>query len=333
MRGCYHFDMRGSSAVIAVALLLSMAPVAVRQSDQESLANRFYPKWLADESAEDFKAGGPIPYRDFAFADADLDGTGRASYIVAAFSNGVFGAVSVLAKRGTSVVEVAAPRFPLMLGFMPEIRLRDLDHDGRPEVIVGFSSAQGNRAEWVLKWDGRTLSSIADELDEHGDASTNIVNGWYVDLDGDGVLEIVNSDVDDDRSDPSYIPTYDVYSLVKGKYTLTRTLSFVHTFAPSKDGTQGPSTEIRTFAVPDPSIPCEMTILNGDEDGSHEVTSVTIFVNGKLTADTRSFRANRHVVNVRLKNLVARNEIRAVVRGPRQTSVSIFIGPVRAPTP
>lgn len=327
MRGCYHLAVHARSVAVAVALLLSAVSIGGRQFNQDDLVKQFYPTWLADDSSADFKAGGPPPHRDVAFANADLDGTGLASYIVAAFSNGVAGAVSVLAKRGNAAVAVAAPRYPLMVGFSPTITLRDLDGDGRPEIIVSFLSAGGNRAEWVFKWNGISLTSIADEVDEHGDASAVIVDGMYIDLNGDGVLEIITPE-DFDAHDTSGPLDYDVYSLVGGKYRLTRTLSFIGTFARPDSSDADTESVTKHFAVRNPATAYDMTIVNGDDDGSHRVTSADIFVNGVRVAPALSRGDGRRIVSVRLKTLAATNTIRAVLRGPRQTWLLIAISPV-----
>src|SRR5262249_3077124 len=127
---------------------------------EDNLVRQFFPQWLITEANADFAQGGPPPFQAFAYADADLDGTGARDFIVAAYSNGFSGAVVVLRKQATSAVQVAAPSFPLMGGIYPNVTMLDVDNDGRPEAIVSFSSARGSGADWILKWNGTTLQSI-----------------------------------------------------------------------------------------------------------------------------------------------------------------------------
>jgi hypothetical protein len=270
-----------------------------------------------------------------AYADADLDGSGRASYIVAAFSNGFSGAVAVLARQGTSAFQVAAPRFPLMMGIQPHVRLLDVDRDGRPEVIVSFSSAKGLNAEWVLRWKGGTLEPMGPgDADADGDATTLLHDALFIDLDGDGTLEIVNTP---DESPDNDAVEYEVYALAGGRYTETQTLVFFDTFArPAKsamattgrDDPNGQPDVITTdFVVADPTRKYEMRIVNGDDAGGHRVTSGDIRVNGVRVAVSEVFGGKRRVVIVPIA-VAASNTIRATLRGPRGAWLTVAINPV-----
>src|SRR5215510_12147285 len=121
-----------------VALLLAgtWAAVGFGQTGgpEDNLVRQFFPQWLITEANADFAQGGPPPFQAFAYADADLDGTGARDFIVAAYSNGFSGAVVVLRKQATSAVQVAAPSFPLMGGIYPNVTMLDVDNDGRPEA-------------------------------------------------------------------------------------------------------------------------------------------------------------------------------------------------------
>lgn len=315
------------------------ATVSSQQPNQDTLVAQFYPRWLSEESADDFNAGGPAPFRDVAYAEADLDGSGRASYIVAAFTNGFSAAVSVLAKQGTSAVEVATPSFPMMLGIHPYVKLHDVDHDGRPEVVVSFSSATGANADWVLRWQDGTLKSIGPmETDEDGDAGTLLMDALFIDLDGDGILEIVNAP-DESQDDAT---EYEVFALVGGQYAAapSRRLAFFDTFArPPKPATETkgredqnsqPEVIDRTFVVPDTTVSYELTVVNGDASGAHRVTSADLIVNGTVVAGPGVLGGHRRIVTVRFTP-GATNTIRAVLRGPRDTWLTIAVGPVKQP--
>ena len=61
------------------------------------------------------------------------------------------------------------------------------------EFIISLMSGP-HTATWILKWDGITLSSIGpvDETDEFGPVNL-LYNASLIDIDGDGLLEAVNS--------------------------------------------------------------------------------------------------------------------------------------------
>lgn len=249
----------------------------------------------------------------------------------------VSGAVAVLVKQGASAVELAAPRFPMMRGITPQVRVLDLDADRRPEVIVSFSSAQGASADWVLRWDGTTLKPMGpDYVDEEGYADTLLGEALFIDLDGDGVLEIVNSPDDPDPDAPAGTE-YEVYALANGKYSQSKTLTFFDTFArPPKppmetkgkeDQLSQPEVVTRDFVVADATVHYVMTIVNGDDTGDHRVTSAEITLNGIAVAGPETLGGSRRIVAIPVTAALS-NTIRAVLRGPRDTWLTIAISPV-----
>jgi len=323
-------------AIVGLAAVLCGVRMAGAQApNDEAIVKSFFPQWLTDESTKDYNAGGPPPFEASASATGDLDGSGRA-FIVAAYTNGASAAVKVLQRQGASAVELAAPEFPLMLGIEPSVELLDLDHDRRPEVIVSFSSFQGAHADWVLRWDGTTLKLIGpQEVDEYGDAGTLLQDALFIDLDGDGVLEIVNTPEDVDPAAGPQPLVHDVYSLVNGKYVPSTGLLFFDTFArppkPATDvkGSQAqdaePNVVTRTFLMDAPGA-YEMIIVNGDDDGTHKVTSAEIELNGVLVASPQTLGGNRRVTTVPV-TVEESNTVRALLRGPRQTWLTIAIRP------
>ncbi len=348
--------------IVGIGLMLFCATgthsVHGQQPSEDAIVRQYFPQWLINESIEDFNKGGPRPFQAFAYADADLNGTGRSDFIVAAYSNGFSVAVVVLAKRGNSAIEVASPSFPLMGGIEPSVRPLDVDHDGRQEVVVSFSSARGLDADWVLKWDRTTLYAIGPvEVDADGNEDTVLSEAAFIDLDGDGTLDIVASPEFDPMKESS-VDTFRVFTLFNGRYVPSRTLNFFETFArpaategkrEAKDddsdseaqrtreadeqkGLEGdehserPENTVRTFGVADATVPYMMTIINGDETGTHQIRSAEIELNGIVVAELNVFAQHERTVTIPV-TVAASNTLRVELRGRRGSRLTIGIGP------
>lgn len=189
---------------------LSAEPLA--QTD-EQIVQQFFPQRLIDESGDDFAKGGPPPFQTFDFAAADLNGTGNADFIVAVYSNGFSGVIRVLQKQNDAFQLVDEPDIPSMGGDFPEVRLLDLNNDERPEVIASFASARGPTEDWVFKWDGTELSLFGPtEIDALGITHTLLSDASFIDLNGDGVVEIINPKTD----------TFDIFTLEGDHYAFSR---------------------------------------------------------------------------------------------------------------
>jgi len=289
---------------------------------EDSVVNQFFPEWLITESNSDFARGGPEPFQAFAYADADLNGTGTADFIVAAYSNGFSGAVLVLERQGTSAVQVAAPSFPLMGGIYPNVTMLDVDNDGRPEAIVSFSSARGAGADWVLKWNGKTLQSIGPTtLVAGANLATSLSESLFIDLNGDRTLEIISAPRSGSRSDGQ---TLTVFNLDNGVYHDSNA-SF-NIFATFLRDTMSPTPAVRNFSVANPNREFVMTIVNGDGRSHGAVSNAIVKLNGVIVAGPSVF--NQQVQTIRIPVTVATSNTLSVQLGSAPGSLlAIGIGP------
>lgn len=282
-------------------------------SSDEDLVKQFFPQRLIDESAEDFANGGPAPFQAMAFAAADLNHTGTNEFIVAAYTNGFSAAILVLKRQGSSALVVAEPNLRLLAGITPTVRLIDLDKDQRPEVLVSFTSARGPSADWLFRWTGSALSLIGPSAtDANGDVTTRLSNADFVDLNGDGVLEIINP--------PQFgIPgTFEVFNLTGD---LLKSLEFFRTFIRK---TGAPSEEVQTFPLSDTHLSYHLKILNGDSAGNQRSSSATVQINGTTVVGPERFNQKVSEIDVPVV-LTATNTIGVRLAGAPESRVVITV--------
>ena len=303
---------------LRLALLFGVALSAMAQPISDAaLVEQFFPQSLVEESAADFARGGPEPSRFSDFVAADLNATGVPEFLVAAYTNGFGAVVRVLKKQGGSAALVAEPRLNLG-GIFPTVSLIDLDNDGRPEVVVKFSGATGGMIDWIFKWNGSELDLMVPETIYVGSAA-------FVDLDGDGILEIVNPPgaAGAVREGPF---EYTALKLIDGTYRLSPTVFyFFNTFAPE---TGASASVTREFSVPSPGVPYKVTIANGYPRDGQRVSSARITVNGVLV--TAPSRINQKVAAITIPLNVAikkTNTVSVELTGSPGSFLSIGIGP------
>ena len=255
----------------------------------------------------------------FDFIAADLDSTGTADFLVAAYTNGFSGIVRVLRKQNGSATIAAEPVLPLMGGIYPSVSLVDLDNDLRPEVVVNLTSATGSSADWIFKWTGSGLNLFGpSQVQSDGNISTLLGDAALVDLDGDGVPEILNPPERTFDSDPTI-----VYHLSGGSYLLNSTrVYFLQTYI-RRTGT--PVTDTDTFTVPDTTVSYVMIITNGDSSGSNRASSVTVTLNGNSVGGTNQF--NQQVLTLRIPITITSldNVLSVRFAGVPQSQISIAI--------
>jgi hypothetical protein len=115
------------------------------------------------------------------------DADARPLIVVAAYTNSQSGAVRVLA-RGAAGFTVAdeASGAPIA-GSSCRAEGIDVDRDGTPEAVVRFGTRTGT-SDWIYGWRDGELADLT-PLTPEG-VPIAVVNSEFVDLDGDGVLEL-----------------------------------------------------------------------------------------------------------------------------------------------
>jgi hypothetical protein len=286
--------------LIFIAFCIFLIPYSFSHNESslivtdQDIAGQFFPQRLVDESNEIFNQGGPRPSRNMDFVVADLNGVGASDFIIVAYTNGFSGAIRVLRKQSSTAFLVAEPDLPTLGGIIPKVELVDIDNNRRPEVIVSFSSARGSAADWVFKWNGTALVLIGPTSGENENrhVSTLLSEAAFIDLDGDGILEIVNSPQlgpvanDETELNPDQINKFEVFKFDGNIYGIWKSLNFIHTFIRSNGG---PVEGIRQFSVSRSNISYMLKILNGDAGGNNRVSSALVRLNGRTVVDPERF--------------------------------------------
>ena len=318
-------------SVLAVVLLtvvqgdsLCGSVCAASAQTNEEVVEQFFPGFLIEDSAREFANGGLAPFRASDFVVADLDGTGT-EFIVAAYTNDFSAAIRVLRRQGTTTLLVDEPALRLLGGTFPFVKLIDLDNDGRPEVVTSFSSARGHLADWVFKWNGATLDLIGPStVDEHGDVSTLLSEAGFRDLDGDGILEIINSPqqapLAADEPELELGPI-DIFRFDGDRYIFDRSLNFFGTFVRSEGK---PIVTTQNFTVPRTDISYLVTIINGDGKGKNRVSSAIIRLNGDVVVG--SSRLNQRIAEITEKvRLLNSNTLTVELRSAPGSQLSVLV--------
>ena len=282
-------------AVAAAALLLPAGfprPAASQPPTPEQIVAQFFPQHLITESEDDHAAGGPLPFQASDFEAVDLQGDGS-EFLVAAYTNGFSGAVRVLHKAGTGWQLADEPDLPRLGGIFPSVSLLEIDGEGPPEVLVSLSSARGPSADWVFDWDGSDLRPVNPTVaGDDGEIDTVLSDADFLDLDGDGVAEMINptgsGPVAEDETEPIAFGDYDVYAFDGERYAPAGSVSY---FGTATRQTGAPVTERIRFGVQPPGA-YRLHIVNGTASGADRVSSAVIRLNGVEVAGPSDFNQN-----------------------------------------
>lgn len=308
------------------AILLFQAGLFGQGPISEAGLWQFYPSRLAAHSDEEFQAGGREPYRTLVFVEADLNKTGSKDYVVVVFSNGFLGAVSVLRKSPLGLAQVAAPVYPMMQGGAPLIDTIDLDHDGKPELVVSFLAGHSNKVNWVFKWDGRDLQFMGpSEQQPDGSLDTMLCNVSFADFDGDGLLDAHNpwpdlglgALADWDREEHPH----QIYRQAAGRFLNTPIEAAYGKLFGRPPGSSPDETD--SFVVESPIAGYHLVVLNGGLNGTR-VSSGSIALNGSVVVQPNQF--GQSVSSIRVPVTVGpRNSIAVKLNGNPNGSVLIYV--------
>jgi hypothetical protein len=288
-----------------ITLMLCLFATAVAADDAQ-VVDAAYPQRLLTEYA-DYQDGTapPAQLSDFAFVGDDL--------LAAAYTNGFTGAILLLRRDGTVALDPSLH----ISGVVPSVETVNLDGTGNEEVIVSFSSPRGRDSNWIFRREGETLALIGPSaVDEDGDLYPTIVDAGWLDLDGDGSLELYApsgnpGDFDAEPQPPSFV----VYTLTNGQYAPAGSLSYARRF----ERTTAAPNDFRETFLAQPGAHT-LKIAN---DG---VSSATVRLNGADIVTPNMLNPNVRTITVDV-TLQSSNTIEVELASAPGSSLTVGIAP------
>ena len=302
-------------------VVLFLANVAHAQTvDPAAVVSGVYPARLV-ELAE--RSGVPADRRQ-CFAVYDTRADGRPSTIIAAYTNGVTGAVRVLRESSPGAFGVVAEPVDLDFhGHQCEVEVIDFDHDGRSDIHISFSSNM-NSVHWAFLWDGQNLTNVTPVTSGSVGSGwgSDFANGDFMDLDLDGRLEFVMRSVVGSEDGGVATGPDLVFALSGAAFVETAPVVGVFVF----ERRSGAPQEDR-FNFPLPSGaggPFSVEILNGDAGGASRVSSASVSLNGSEIAVPRDF-SQKQVRFQRSVELQASNQLVARLQGKPGSRITVIV--------
>jgi len=284
-----------------------IAALEAYASDRElqAVVDRFIPHKLLVQEAGFAKPNIRSAFVTTNFSSGN-DESGQ-KYVVAAYSNGTEGAVSVLQRHGQDWIVVSTTEIGENVTF-PGVQLRDLDGDRRPEIISSFLISPGDRrGSWIFAWDDEANALVSMEADP--ESSTETEGGGiverFVDLDGDDKLEIVRVGaieygyVEDADGDPGPLrPSGEVRYFterLRGRvYEPWKDLAFYGSFAPIAKNRP----DSVTFVAAQPGHDYLLRVASSGGCKSPHIRSAEVRLNGALIAGPTHFNAKTCVIQL-----------------------------------
>jgi hypothetical protein len=295
---------------IAVPILAIVLVSSHAAASDESVAEAFFPESLVQSSAA---AGNNV--RLWSQTRVTY---GSAPYLAVAYSNGISGVVRLLrvTAEGASLVSEHLD----LDGAAPRVETVDIDGDNIPEVVASYRTGRrGERTSYLYRWDGSKLSSLWS--DRGRDAG--FVNATFSDLDGDGILEILEpqSTAGDDAASGSVTSGFDTYKFVNGSLRV-ETDSAVIYLGMFQRMTGAPKAIAEDF--PAPPGPYVVRVINGDQAGKMAVDSAEIRVNGIVVLSPSQFKPGKRVVSVPV-TLSSQNSLSVELRSAPKSMLTVAV--------
>jgi hypothetical protein len=298
--------MRYVSASILAIVLVSSPALA----SDDSVAEMFFPESL-------IQSGAAAGSNSRLWSSARVT-YGSAPYLAVAYSNGISGVTRLLriTADGASLVSEHSD----LDGSAPRVEILDIDNDNIPEVVASYRTGRrGERTSYLYRWDGSTLSSLSSE----GGRDAGFVNASLLDLDGDGILEVLEprSTAGDDAVSGSVTSGFDTYKLVSGVLRV-QTDSAVVYVGMFQRATGAPKTITEEFdATPGPYV---VRVINGDQAGKMTVDSAEIRINDVVVLSPPQFKPSKRVV-VMPVTLSSQNSLSVELRSAPKSMLTVTV--------
>jgi hypothetical protein len=300
---------------------------SAEEASDRALVERFFPQRLQDEQPGPNAL--PLTAR-YGFVAADLNGTGQREFLVAVYSAAYSDSVELRVLRKT--VDSARPAGRLSLdcrgGMYPKVSLINLDRSGTPEILVQLVGGR-TAIEWLFKWNGTALSPFGPMKDYPGEGPCTVLqDASFVDLDGDGVLEIVDSPPYNIQTALADAPSeYRIYRLADGTYKYSGSFEYFSGFSPPGAVPPPPRFRTQRFSATAPGSPYLMVIANGNGRHKPPAHSAEVRLNGELVPGTERISERVRYLTIPVA-VNAADTVDVTVSGPADSELYIGIGPV-----
>lgn len=289
-------------------------------STTDALVARFYP------SSIKLRNGAPVPIGELqeAHVSVDLDHSGQ-QFIVALYANDDDAVLEVLSAQSEGSL-LAADTETKLPGGNPSLRLLDVDGDGRLDIIATIGMRRGGDAVWIYRWSGSQLLRVhrAGGRDGWDDM---FADPTFLDLDGDGVLEIVehtvSKDVDDDGAE-RWTAAYRVFALSQGAYHETAPADRLAIFSRGKGALK---TVKNVFHVDDATASRRVVLVNGSGDAAPRVASAVVKLNGRTVFSEKDFDEHADRLEAPATVVAGDNQLTVELRGAPGSCVTIIVMP------
>jgi hypothetical protein len=287
----------------------------VQAADLQQVVDRFYPS--------DRLKPADATERHSCYAVLSTTSANEPSVLIAAYTDRANGAIRVLRRDGAGTFEVVHdnPQTWMLSGTRCQIRLRDLDFDGRPEAFVSFLGVRASSA-WIFKWDGAALANLTPVQPVGERVSSLLLSPAVYDLEHSGPLRVVAERVID-RPGPGLRPRQPafVYRLGPSGFDVEKSILAVMGFRADVD----PRGNVRAFRlVEDSQPPYTLRVINGDRAGGNRVTSATIAINDVPVLGPAHVNERTGITTMSVM-LATENHVTATLTGPPDASIIVLV--------
>ena len=305
--------------MLRYALLCCIAALPIVAQSNEGIAQAFVPPaFTAYAASHRYQAD----HRQWSILPVDLDHTGHTDYLAIGYTNGHVGYLRVV-RLGATPTLASESSPATACESVPSVEAIDLDGDGKPEIAMSCRVGNGGaQFSSIFRWQAPILVVLNPPNPKRPGAWLGLREPNYVDVDGDGTLEVLETSAAAAVDDAGTVTqTYELYRLASGK--LVKASSGVTYFNQFTRTTGKPAAENETFtATPGTFV---LTIVNG-ERGQHAVDSGVITLNGTTIASPSVFTNKARVMQTDV-TLAAQNTLGVELRSAPESFLAILLTP------
>jgi hypothetical protein len=314
--------MSKNSLAIYALIALALSSGAPAQTNDQ-IAAQFVPSATFDAYATNNHLSGDN--RTWDVLPADLDHSGHADYLAVAYGNGMIAYLRII-KKASGPTLVAESGMATSCDGAPSVSTVNLDCGSRPAMVLKCRVGnRGNQFASLFKWEDAGLIVLNPPSDRRPGSWIAIQEPNFVDVDGDGVMEVLEPSGSFDRNDQFSDQRYDVYKLVDGHLVKSQaSLAFYTIFS---GGTGTPTAQTYRFAAAPGTY--VLTVANG-ERGSNLSDSAVISLNGNEILGSSALSSKRAIFTVPV-TLAAQNTITGELRSAPGSFIHLLVSPAAKP--